>query len=382
MTIFKTYLKILNRNKFVVILYTIILVIYAGLNMQTSESSIGFVATKPDVLIINNDENEGITKNLIEYFDKNSNLVNIENDEEKINDALFYREVNYIIYIPENYHTDYMNNNNPKIEIKSTGDYLASYSEMLLKRYLDTTSIYLTQINDEELLVEKVNETLNDDVNVTMKTKLDEKAINKAVFYFNFESYSILSCLIFVICMVLSTFNNEKIRKKNIISSTKFKKINNKLLISNFSYAFVMWLFYFLLSFIFVGKVMLSLHGLLFAINSLLFTFTATTIAFLVCSFNVKQEAISGIVNVIALGSSFLCGAFVPLEYLPDLVIKIGKLLPTYWYIYNNETISKLEDVNIANLNIFMNNIIVLVLFGVIYIVISNIINRRRIKLN
>ena len=182
--------------------------------------------------------------------------------------------------------------------------------------------------------------------------------------------------------MVLSVFNNEKIRKKNIISSTKFKKINNKLLISNFSYAFVMWLFYFLLSFIFVGKVMLSLHGLLFAINSLLFTFTATTIAFLVCSFNVKQEAISGIVNVIALGSSFLCGAFVPLEYLPDLVIKIGKLLPTYWYIYNNETISKLEDVNIANLNIFMNNIIVLVLFGVIYIVISNIINRRRIKLN
>ena len=81
MTIFKTYLKILNRNKFVVILYTIILVIYAGLNMQTSESSIGFVATKPDVLIINNDENEGITKNLIEYFDKNSNLVNIEKDE-------------------------------------------------------------------------------------------------------------------------------------------------------------------------------------------------------------------------------------------------------------------------------------------------------------
>ena len=382
MTIFKTYLKILNRNKFVVILYTVILVIYAGLNMQTSENSMGFVASRPDVLIINNDENVGITKNLIDYFDKNSNLVEIENDDEKINDALFYREVNYIIYIPKDYHNNFMNHQNPKLNIKSTGDFNASYSEMLLKRYLDTANIYLSKIDDEDMLVSKINETLNDTASVSMKTKLDEAAINKAIFYFNFESYSILSCLIFVICMVLTIFNKENIRKKNIISSTKYRTINNKLLLSNFLYAFIMWLFYFLLSFIFVGKIILSIHGLLFAINSLIFTFVATTIAFLVCSFNVKEEAISGIVNVIALGSSFLCGAFVPLEYLPDLVINIGKFLPTYWYIKNNEVISKLEDVSLNNLNVFITNLVILVLFGIIYIIISNIINKKKMKLN
>ena len=53
MTVFKTFLKVLNKNKFVIILYTIILLLFGGINMQTSENSTNFVASKPDVLIIN-----------------------------------------------------------------------------------------------------------------------------------------------------------------------------------------------------------------------------------------------------------------------------------------------------------------------------------------
>lgn len=37
--------------------------------------------------------------------------------------------------------------------------------------------------------------------------------------------------------------------------------------------------------------------------------------------------------NVIALGMSFLCGVFVPLEYLGEGLIKAAHFLPAYWYI-------------------------------------------------
>ena len=103
MTVFKTFLKVLNKNKFVIILYTIILLLFGGINMQTSENSTNFVASKPDVLIINNDENIGISKNLSDYIEKNTNIVKVEDNEDAINDALFYRDVNYIIYIPKHY---------------------------------------------------------------------------------------------------------------------------------------------------------------------------------------------------------------------------------------------------------------------------------------
>ena len=51
MTVFKTFLKILNKNKFIVILYTVILLIFSAVNMQTSENNMSFVASKPDVMI-------------------------------------------------------------------------------------------------------------------------------------------------------------------------------------------------------------------------------------------------------------------------------------------------------------------------------------------
>ena len=122
MTVYKTFFKVVNKYKFLIIIYTAMLILFAGFNMQTSQNSTNFVAEKPDVLIINNDKEQKLSKNLVEYIEKNSNIVDIENDEEARNDALFYRDVSYIIYIPENYSKDFLNGLNPEIEIKSAGD--------------------------------------------------------------------------------------------------------------------------------------------------------------------------------------------------------------------------------------------------------------------
>ena len=122
MTVYKTFLKVVNKYKFIILLYTIILILFAGFNMQTSQNSTNFVAEKPDVLIINNDEEQNLSNNLVEYIEKNSNIVNIADNEEARNDALFYRDVSYIIYIPENYSKDFLNGLNPEIKIKSAED--------------------------------------------------------------------------------------------------------------------------------------------------------------------------------------------------------------------------------------------------------------------
>jgi len=55
MTVFKTFLKIVGKYKFIILLYTILLIVFAGFNMQTSDKSTSFVASKPDILIVNQD---------------------------------------------------------------------------------------------------------------------------------------------------------------------------------------------------------------------------------------------------------------------------------------------------------------------------------------
>ena len=259
MTVFKTFLKILNKNKFVVLLYTIILLIFGVFNMTTSENNTNFIAVKPDILIINKDEEIGLTKNLVDYIKDNSNIINIKLEDDSINDALFYRDVNYIIYIPENYRQTVLNGEKPEIQIKSTGDYQSSYAEMLLSRYIKIQNIYSNEIKNEAELIEKINNSLENETQIEVTSKLDTNSLSKASFYYNFASYSILAGAIYVICLILSSFNEKSIRKRTIISSMNYKKHNRILLFSNGLFATFLWLFYVLISFIIVGEKMLSI---------------------------------------------------------------------------------------------------------------------------
>ena len=381
MTVFKTFLKILNKNKFIIILYTMFLIFFGGFNMQTSENNTNFVASKPDIMIVNYDEEKGITKDLIKYIEENSNVVDLKNNEDAINDALFYRDVNYVVYIPKNYNKDFMDGKNPEIEIKSTGDYQSSFAEMLLSRYIKVANIYQKSINSEEELINKINETLSKKSEVKITSKLDTNILSKATFYYNFANYSIMACLIYVICLILASFKDIKIQKRTIISSTNYKTLNRQLLLSNSLFSIILWMIYVVLSFILVGDIMFSIHGIFYLINSFVFTICATTIALFIGNIVSNKNAISGIVNVIALGSSFLCGAFVPMEWLPDGVIKIAHILPSYYYISNNEVLKTLELINLNTIKPILLNIIIVLSFSIMFIILTNIVSKRKQKI-
>jgi len=381
MTVFKTFLKVLNKCKVVIIMYTAFLIFFGAFNMQTNENATNFVADKPDVLIINEDNDNKITKNLTEYIKENSNIIKIKNNEQAINDALFYRDVNYIIYIPKDYGKDFLSGKNPQINIKSTGDYEASLEEMLLTRYLKVANIYKNEILLEDELINKVNETLSKQTKVEITSKLDTDNLSKVAFYYNFASYSILAGCVYVICLILSSFKEEKIAKRTIISSMNYKKYNRHLLLSNSLFAMVLWIFYVLLSFILVGNVMFTEHGLIYMANSFVFTICAVTIAILIGNLVNNKNAINGIVNVVALGSSFLCGAFVPMEWLPDSVLKIAHILPSYYFISSNEMITELEVVNFEAMRPILFNMGIIFIFTIVFILINNIVSKKKRKI-
>ncbi|HAB66502.1 MAG TPA: hypothetical protein DCE23_03945, partial [Firmicutes bacterium] len=159
------------------------------------------------------------------------------------------------------------------------------------------------------------------------------------------------------------------------------KKYNIYLLISNSIFAFILWLLYVIISFIIVGKVMFSIHGLLYIINSFIFCLCSLTIAFLIGNLMNNKEAINGLVNVIALGSSFLCGSFVPVEFLPDPVLKVAHILPSYWFINSNNLIKTIEVINKDSLTPFITNSIILIIFSFIFIILSIIISKHKRKI-
>ena len=378
MTVFKTFLKILKKNKTTILLYTIILLSFGTINMTSNSSGDKFEKVKPDVLIINNDENKGITKNLIKYIEKNSNIVKIDNDENKINDALFYQEIQYVIYIPENYNHDFFEGINTNIKIKKGITANSSFAEIILKRYLSMANTYRKSYDNEKDLLEKVNETLDNEVKIEMTNKVDTNSLQRTTRYYNFASYSFLACLLFVICLILASFKEEWIYKRTIISSMNYKKYNRILLLSNFLYSIMIWLFYVVISFILFKKTMFSNYGLIYLLNSFVFVICSTSLAFLIGSIVKNKNAINGIVNIIALGSAFLCGAFVPTQYLPDSVLKIAHISPAYYYINNNEILINLKSFSYVNLKPVILNIVIMLSFMLVFIVITNIFTKKR----
>lgn len=378
MTVFKTFWKIIKKYKGTIILYTVMLVSFGGINLSSKEASLNFTNEKPDVLIVNQGENIGLTKNLIDYLIQNTNIVQIENSEEKRNDALFYRDVNYIIYINDDYREKILNGENVTLDIKSTNDYSAHLAEMILNKYLTVQNLLRAYTTNEQELINKINKTLKEESKVVVSSKVDKTAENKVSRYFNFASYSILAAIIFIITLVMTSFKEKTINKRITVSSMNYKKHNNLLLISGLAYVLVLWLLYTLLAIILLKSSVLNTKGLLYILNSLVFSLSALTFALLISTLVKNKDAIGGIVNVVALGSAFLCGAFLPVEYLGSNVLKLAHIFPAYYYINTNNKIMSAEIIDKTLLTNILPNTLILILFMILFIIINNLITKQK----
>ena len=126
---------------------------------------------------------------------------------------------------------------------------------------------------------------------------------------------------------------------------------------------------------------MLTINGLLFLLNSFVFTFVALSISLLISNFINSRNAMSAAANVISLGSCFISGVFVPQEYLGDTVLSIAKFNPTYWYVKANDEIAVLVNYNKENLMpIFISMLIVLGFAIAIYALTLVIIKQKRLS--
>ncbi len=378
MTVFKTFWKIIKKYKGTIILYTVMLVSFGGINLSSKEANLNFTNEKPDVLIVNQGENIGLTKNLIDYLSQNTNIVQIENFEEKRNDALFYRDVNYIIYINNDYREKILNGENVTLDIKSTNDYSAHLAEMILNKYLTVQNLCRAYTTNEQELINKINKTLKEESKVVVSSKVDKTAENKVSRYFNFASYSILAAIIFIITLVMTSFKEKTINKRITVSSMNYKKHNNLLLISGLAYVLVLWLLYTLLAIILLKSSVLNTKGLLYILNSLVFSLSALTFALLISTLVKNKDAIGGIVNVVALGSAFLCGAFLPVEYLGSNVLKLAHIFPAYYYINTNNKIMSAEIIDKTLLTNILPNTLTLILFMILFIIINNLITKQK----
>lgn len=378
MIVFSTFWRIVKKYKGTILLYTVMLIMFGGINLTSNSTNDMFTPTKPNIFIVNKDSNMGLTKNLINYLKKNTNVVSLEDDEEKINDALFYRDISYVIYIPKNYSKDVLDKKDVTINIKSSKDYTSSLTEMMLDKYLNVQSNLVNITNNQDELVNMINNTLDVNSEVVVSSKLDNSYLNRVSRYFNFGSYSLLAVIIFIVTLVINSFKENTINKRIIVSSFNYKKHNSLLMLSSFVYSLIVWVLFSLLSVILLGKDMISIRGILYFVNTFMFVMPTLSFGILISTLVNNKDSIGGIVNVVSLGSAFLCGAFIPTEYLPKIVLSIAHIFPAYYFIDSNNLLSSMEIINFSNLIPVFINYFVLIIFMLIFIAVNNYVLKKK----
>lgn len=390
MIVFKTFWRIMKRYWWIVFIYVAILTSLSVINLKTAPVT-DFVDTKPEITIVSQDSSDlatkPFTKNFLNYLSKNTKVIDLK--ESETTDALFYQKISMILYLPEDLESKILSGQKVTLNYHTSGNYTAELSKSLIKRYfelqrteiLESKNSSKEQSNilskDSEKIITSLNQRLDQSPTVRLASK-NATNLSKTAAFFNFASYTIMAIILYVTCFINASFNKSSVKKRTMISSLHLKKYNFSLLLANSIFAFSVFALLTTLSFFVLGNIVLTPFFIFEILNILLYTLAALTLAELVSTFNLSRDAVSGVVNLLSLAPAFLSGAFVPTYFLPSFVLTIAHIFPTYWFIDTNNKITTMTEFNFSSFLTILPNLLVLVLFSIIFIVANLVLSKKK----
>ena len=390
MIVFKTFWRIMKRYWWIVFIYVAILTSLSVINLKTAPVT-DFVDTKPEITIVSQNHSDlatkPFTKNFLNYLSKNTKIIDLK--ESETTDALFYQKISMILYLPEDLESKIISGQKITLDYRTSGNYTAELSKNLIKRYfeLQRTEIFESKNSskeqsnilseDSEKIISSLNQRLDQSPTVRLASK-NATNLSKIAAFFNFASYTIMAIILYVTCFINASFNKSPVKKRTMVSSLHLKKYSFSLLLANSIFAFSVFVLLTTLSFFVLGDIVLTPFFIFEILNILLYTLAALTLAELVSTFNLSRDAVSGVVNLLSLAPAFLSGAFVPTYFLPSFVLTIAHIFPTYWFIDTNNKITTMTEFNFSSFLTILPNLLVLVLFSIIFIVANLVLSKKK----
>jgi len=389
MQVFKTYFRVLWKNFPVLLIYIGIFFFFVSISTAVGQSDTKtvFSADKCQVVIINEDADSEIASGLSDYISSVSDVVSVENDPQSISDALFYGYADYVLTIPEGFTSDFLAGSHElTVQTRAVaGSTAKTQMDMLVSKYLEITQLYVesdpsSTIDSTRLsqISSLVSADMQKQTSVVMTAKGHTDSFAKVKNYYTFLPYSILAVVILGVATIMITFSKRTLRNRIQCSPTPATKQNLALLLGNLCFAALVWLFYILAGFVFTKQRLTDPKVILLVVNTLAFTISALSISFLLSFLMKTINSLHSVANVIALGTSFLSGVFVPQEYLGNTVLQIAAFTPSYWYVSAVNQIYDLPTVSFSSSKPIIYCMLIQLAFAFAFLFVSILLGRQR----
>lgn len=333
MKVFKNYFKIISKHMIAIVSYMVIFFVIIMGFAKSNDNNGDYSSIKVDVYV-DNQSQDLLAKGLEDYLKKNFNFVDL--NKEYLDDELFYGYVSSLITIPKDFETS-----NKVIYKTAPASTYGMLPKQAINNYISKYKSYVDSGFSKENAINAVDEDLSKKAQVSIERKNNEGVSNNSEYYFNFINYVLMAQIILVVSTVMIVYNKETMANRNKVSPLSAASQNFQLILGHIVSGLVFWLIYMMFFAVMWPDSRSLASTRLMMLNSFIFTITVVTLSMFLSKLIKKESALSAIMNVVALGSSFLCGAFVPQELLSDTTIKMSKVLPSYYYITNNNMIVK-----------------------------------------
>ncbi len=384
MQVFKAYFKVIKKNIPSMLIY---LVVFIGLAIMFSMMIGGnkianFSETKCRIAFFNYDKESVFIDSFKEYLKDNATIIDVTDETQKLQDALFYRDVEYIVKIPKGFTKSLLyGKGDVLIEKTSLPDSTsAMYVDFLINKYLNQVKLYSKNIPGitYKEIVSNVENDLKKEANVNLKSYGSSTSTSGISYYFIYFSYSIIAILFLGISSIMIVFNNPELKKRNFCSPVSKFKINMQIILGNLAFSVFVWALLVAFSTVLYGSALFTVKSMYLVLNALIFTFVCLSMAFIIGTFIKSRNTQSAIANVLTLGLCFIGGVFVPQQFLGNTVLAISKFTPTYWYVKVINDLDKISFLNFSNLKPVYYEMLIELLFAVGLLTVGLFISRQR----
>ena len=396
MPVFNLCLKIIKKNKWIMMVYILafVMVSVIVMNFNKPQDSIKSYSDTKVSIAIHSEEDTALTRGLEDAL---SNIAEIhslegyeENLQETIQDALYFRALHMVIQIPEGFTDSVMAGTPLTIETQTVpGSTEAMQVKLMINQYLNLAKLYVvaeagngdtgkSEIGDAETLAANIAAVMNQTVKVEMIDPNPTGVQGDLMpFFFNYLSYSYMFVMILGVSSIMLVFNRKEIKWRNACGPISSLKVSIQFLLAIALFAIAVWLILVALCLAFDYRNALKINTLYFMLNSIIFGISVLGLSFLLGTLIKGKEASSAIANIITLSSCFISGVFVPQAFLGEGVLRVASYFPTYWYVKANLKIADLTRFNFTSLKDILGILLIELGFATAFIVVSLAVGKR-----
>ena len=342
MSTFKTCVRIMAAHRLYILIYLVLLSTF-GLftGMARSEDYSSQVTTATASVAVIDRDGSTISRGIKDYVESVGKVQPLEDSTQAIQDATAQNRVNYVLIIPAGYGQRLQQATRQGIEpprMDTVIGYESASGALMNVRtdsYTGQVADYLATLTDDPTrAVALAEETMSHSAPAERITQDTAPLSHSFLVYTRFSLYPLMAFAIVTISTLMTALGRRAVRSRLDTAPVSGGARNLGLLGACLVVGVVGWLWILGLGVAVFGAGSVTTSApLLGVVGAALgsYMLVAVSLGFLMGQFGLGQNAANAVANIGGMALSFLAGAWVPIEWMPDAVARTARLTPGYW---------------------------------------------------